>query len=237
MRWRDFEALTFDCYGTLIDWESGMLASLREWARRHRLDAPDHALLERFGELEHVVERENPATRYSEILFRVHGRLAESFGVPADEADARRFAASIRDWPPFPDSPAALQRLKRRFQLIVVSNVDRESFAHSNRRLGVDFDAIVTAEDVGAYKPDRRMFEAAFAAAERLGVARHRILHVAQSLYHDHEPAKALGMKTVWVDRRRGRSGGGATRAPITVVQPDWTVGTLAEFSDVVDRA
>jgi 2-haloalkanoic acid dehalogenase type II len=145
-------------------------------------------------------------------------------------------AGSVGDWPAFPDTPDALRRLQQRFNLVIVSNVDRESFAKSNERLGVTFDAIITAEEVCAYKPDHRMFHRAWEVLMGMGIDRLECIHVAQSLYHDHVPIKALGGVSVWIDRRRGRSGG-ATAPPEMEVHPDLRVESLAELADFVERS
>ena len=230
MNFNKFKALTFDCYGTLIDWESGIVAALEPWADHNGLAASSESLLEAYAQAESAIEEEAPDSLYTDVLRRVMTRIGETFEIPVTPEDADRLADCVVDWPPFPDTLDALKRLKERFKLIVVSNVDLTSFARSNAQLGVGFDAIVSAEEVGAYKPDHRMFLRAFDVIAELGVARNEILHVAQSLYHDHVPAKELNMATVWVDRRHGRSGSGATRVPDVPVQPDCTVASLAEF-------
>ena len=227
-----FDALSFDCYGTLIDWEAGITAALRPWRDRAGAGVGDEELLAAYAEIEHVEEQAGPAV-YPEILARVLRRLGERFGIPVTDEDAAAFGASVGSWPAFPDSPEALARLARRYRLIILSNVDRASFARSNERLGLAFDAIVTAEDVGTYKPDRRNFEALLAAADGLGVSPDRLLHVAQSLYHDHVPAKAFGLRTVWIDRRGGD--GGATPRPAGDVSFDARFPTLAAFADAVE--
>lgn len=227
-----FGALTFDCYGTIIDWEAGILRVLRSWAERHRLPLDDEQLLGLFAQFEPEAERAEPSAPYRDVLRDTHRLIADAVGVIPDDAEAAALAESVGDWPAFADSAGALRRLGARYRLIVVSNVDERSFDRTRSALGVAFDAVVTAEAVGAYKPDRRMFDEAFAAAARLGVARERVLHVAQSLYHDHVPAKALGMRTVWIDRRGGRSGG-ATLDPGVIVQPDLTLGSLGELADL----
>ena len=220
MDYSGFDALTFDCYGTLIDWERGILAALPAG-----LDG-DQALAA-FAELESELEA-GPYVRYREVLARCYDGLAERFGFAAGGRDA--FADSVGDWPAFPDSPAALARLKDRFKLGVITNCDDDLFARSNALLGVEFDYVVTAEQVGAYKPSPRGFEAAF---ERIDVPRERILHVAQSLFHDHVTAKRLGLSTVWIDRRAGR-GGGAT--PPAEAQPDATFPDMASFADAATK-
>jgi 2-haloacid dehalogenase len=228
MNLRDFDALTFDCYGTLIDWERGILDVLRPWADRQSVGVSDEALLEAFADFESHHEVATPRMLYPEILQAVFVDVARRFGVTADTTEARAFGRSVRDWPPFPDSPAALRYLKQHYKLAIISNVDRDSFAHSQTKLGVAFDAIITAQDVGTYKPALRVFEHAFEKLRPLGIERARILHVAQSLFHDHEPAKALGLRTVWVNRRAGRAGHGATRPPQARVQPDLVVDDMA---------
>ncbi len=227
IRRADFRALTFDCYGTLIDWESGLLAVLRPWARDAGLDVADRDLLAAFSRAEPRCQAERPEAPYPEILRDVHAAIARELGVAAEPAATEALARSVGDWPAFDDTPDALRALQRDHRLVVVSNVDRASFERSHARLGVRLDAVVTAEEVGAYKPDPRMFERAFEVVAALGVARSEILHVAESLFHDHVPAGALGLATVWVRRRRG----GASRAPEVDVEPDLVVESLAELA------
>jgi 2-haloalkanoic acid dehalogenase type II len=227
----DFDALTFDCYGTLIDWERGILDALRPWASRHALSISDEDLLVAFAELESKHETATPELLYPRILHAVFDDIAARYGPEPDLEEARVFAASIRHWPAFPDSPAALRYLRQHYRLAVISNVDQASFVHSQARLGVEFDAIITAQDVGAYKPSLQMFERAFEVLGALGVPRERILHVAQSLYHDHEPARKLGLHTVWINRRAAKPGWGATRAPGSNVTPDLILNDLGALA------
>lgn len=232
MRLTDFDALSFDCYGTLIDWETGIAAVLQNWARSHGLNRTDEHLLTSYSRHEAAAEREQPRLPYPQILARAMRGLGEQFGIEVTDTEAQALATSVPDWPAFPDSPAALQQLKSRFRLIILSNVDRASFAASNARLGVEFDSILTAQDIGSYKPDPANFDALLAESQRLGVGEGRLLHVAQSLFHDHIPAKQAGLPTVWIDRRRDRPGWGATPPPGAAVQPDWTFASLAEFAE-----
>ena len=225
--WRRFKALTFDCYGTLIDWESGILTVLRPWAAKHALRLDDEALLAAFAAEESPIQAAQPGLLYPEILRATHRAIAKRFGIASSASDEDSVAASVRVWPAFPDSPAALAYLKRHYRLVIVSNVDRESFACSNKKLGVEFDSIVTAQDVGSYKPNPAHFHEAFRRLAAMGIARREILHVAQSLFHDHVPAKSLGMTTVWIDRRAGKAGWGATKPPSGSVTPD------AEYSSM----
>ncbi len=227
-----FTTLTFDCYGTLIDWETGILAELRPWASRNGLAVPDETLLEHFGAREAEVEAQQPSWPYPEILAEVHRRLARQYGVPADAAAAVAFGRSVGRWPAFSDSPDALRYLKQHFRLVILSNVDRASFALSNERLGVAFDAVFTAQDIGSYKPDPANFAYLLAHLADAGVRADQVLHVAQSLFHDIAPAKALALATVWVNRRHARSGPGATPRPEQAPVPDAEVGSLAEFTD-----
>ena len=231
MNLADFEALSFDCYGTLIDWEAGISAVLVPWAREHGLDLDEEALLTAYSGHEARAEAEHPQARYPEVLARSFTALAEELDTPLSEQQAQRLARSVPDWPAFPDSPAALCSLGAQFQLIILSNVDRASFAGSKARLGATFDAIVTAEDVGSYKPSPRNFQALTERAAALGVGQGRLLHVAQSLFHDHVPAKQAGLPTVWIDRRHDRPGWGATPAPGETPTPDWTFPSMAAFA------
>jgi 2-haloacid dehalogenase len=223
-----FRALTFDCYGTIIDWESGILASLRPVLDRRGIQASDDELLEAFGTAEADVEA-GPYKRYRDVLGEVLVRIARARGFEPADDEVAAFGDSVGAWPPFADSVDALRALATRFRLGVITNCDDDLFAATNRRLGVSFDPIVTAQQVGSYKPSHRNFEVAF---ERLGLPREQILHVAQSLFHDHVPAKELGLSTVWVDRRHDREGSGATKpadATPDLVVPD--LRTLAELA------
>ncbi len=232
-----FKVLTFDCYGTLIDWERGICDALRPWLNRNGPPIDDEALLAAFARIEKVVEGETPELPYPQVLRATYARLAESLSMPSDAASAYALADSIGDWPAFADSPDALQRLKRRYKLVILSNVDRSSFARSNQRLGVEFDAIITAEDVGSYKPAMGHFTRAAELFKKWGVNPEEWLHVAQSLFHDHAPAKSIGLATAWIDRRRGRAGTGATPAIRLATPPDWSTATLGEFADLVDAS
>jgi 2-haloacid dehalogenase len=223
-----FDALTFDCYGTLIDWETGLLAAMRPVLEAHGVDEPDdEALLERYARHEAEIEA-GPYLAYRDVLARgLAGMLAEH-GATATDEELAAFGGSVEDWPAFPDSAAALASLHERFRLAVITNCDDDLFAASNRRLGVTFDEVVTAQQIGSYKPDPRNFHA---AVDRLALPRERILHVAQSLFHDHVPAKALGFTTVWVNRRHDRHGPGAT--PPAEARPDLTVPDMATLASL----
>ena len=229
MQLSDFEALSFDCYGTLIDWETGIATALEPLAKRAGVSAQQ--LLGAFGPVEHEVEEENPQLIYSELLVKVHERLTERFGVAPDAEEGAAFGASVGDWPEFPDSAEALVYLKRHFKLVILSNVDRKSFADSNRRLGVDFDQILTAEEIGSYKPDLRNFEYLLARVGEAGVAKGKLLHVAQSLFHDHVPANRMGIASAWIDRRHDKPGGGATVLPDPMPHYDFRFTSLVALA------
>jgi len=228
MKLADFKILTFDCYGTLIDWESGIHTALQPLLRQGRLDLPRDLVLETFARHESAQEAETPGMIYSDLLAVVHRRLAREWSVPAEEVAHRRFGASVPDWPAFPDSAAALQYLKRHYKLVILSNVDRASFAGSNRRLAVEFDAIYTAQDVGSYKPDPANFQYMLDHLAKLGHDKGDILHTAQSLFHDHGPAKRFGLASAWIDRRHHQSGWGATMPPPEGASYDFRFTSMA---------
>jgi 2-haloacid dehalogenase len=219
-----FDALTFDTYGTLIDWEAGIATALRD-ALPALAETSDDALCERFAAYESGFE--TPYQRYREVLADSLRALADEAALDVSDDAVARFAESVRAWPAFSDSAAALRALKRRYRLAVITNCDTDLFLASQERLGVEFDWIITAEIAQSYKPDHHNFEVAFAT---ISVPRERILHVAQSLYHDHVPAKALGMTTVWIDRRHDRAGFGAT--PAADATPDARYTSMAAFAD-----
>ena len=220
-----FDALTFDCYGTLIDWETGLLAGLRAATDAHAITATDDELLEAFARHEAAIEADR-YRRYREVLAEALRRILAERGLAPTPEEVAGFGGSVVDWPTFPDSAAALEALQTRFGLGVITNCDDDLFAASNARLGVAFDWVVTAQQAKRYKPNPRGFELAF---ERIGLPTSRILHVAQSLFHDHVPAKRLGLATVWVNRRGDRPGSGAT--PPAEATPDLEVPDMATLA------
>jgi len=232
-----FKAMSFDCYGTLIDWEAGILAVLSPWAREQRLHRPDRELLLAYGDNEAAVEQELPAVLYPEVLAEAFRRTGADLDRPVSHEWAQRLGDSVPDWPAFPDSAEALARLARHYRLIIVSNVHRDGFAGSNRHLRGDFAAVITAEDVGAYKPAENHFRALDSTLPTLGVERSELLHVAQSLFHDHVPAKREGLPSVWINRRHGRPGWGATPEPSGEWSYDLELPSMAALADAVDLA
>ena len=222
-----FKVLTFDCYGTLIDWESGILEALEKLRNRSRRTLSDEQLLEQYALVESNVQA-GVYKRYREVLRDVATEMASFLGVDVDPQENDMLADSIEHWMPFPDTVDALRRLKTRFQLAIVSNIDDDLFAHSARHLEVPFDFVITAEQVQSYKPSHNNF---LRAIEGMGVPRDEILHVAQSLYHDIKPANELGLANVWVNRRGDKRGFGATQpaeATPSLEVPD--LATLAQM-------
>lgn len=232
-----YQALSFDCYGTLIDWEAGIAAVLSPWAREQGLDLTAEELLLAYGGHEAAVERATPAALYPDVLAAAFRRTGDGLGRPVSDEWARRLGNSVPDWPAFPDSAGALARLARHYQLIILSNVHRAGFAASNAKLRGDFAAVITAEDVGSYKPAERHFRALDARLRQLGVQRGKLLHVAQSLFHDHVPARREGLPSVWINRRRDRPGWGATPEPAGEWSYDLEFGSMGDFADTVDLA
>ena len=232
-----FKALSFDCYGTLIDWEAGIAAVLAPWAREQGLELSDEQLLLAYGAAESAVESELPSAPYPEVLATAFRRTGERLAVAVDDAWAERLGGSVGDWPAFPDSADALARLAQHYRLIIVSNVHRAGFATSNARLHGDFTAIITAEDVGAYKPAANHFRALEAKVDELGLERDELLHVAQSLFHDHVPARREGLRSAWINRRHDQPGWGATPEPSGDWSFDLEFHSMRTFADAADRA
>ena len=231
MRLTDFKALTFDCYGTLIDWESGIIVALAPIASRARRALSRDDILEAHARHEAAQQTQTPAKLYRDLLAVVCRRLAEEWAVPVSWSECAAYGRSIEDWPAFADSAAALGYLKRHYRLAILSNVDNESFAASSEKLSVAFDAIYTAEDCGAYKPSERNFEYMLARLATLGIEKHEILHVAESLFHDHAPAIRLGLASCWIYRRHGQEGFGATVDPGETPRTDFRFNSLADLA------
>ena len=232
-----YKALSFDCYGTLIDWEAGIAAVLVPWADEVGLDLDADRLLAAYAGNKAAVERDHPSAPYPEVLATAFRRTGETLGRPVGDAWARRLGDSVPDWPAFPDSAAALASLATHYALLIVSNVHRAGFAGSNRHLRGRFAAVITAEDVGAYKPAGDHFRALFDTLDDLGIARGELLHVAQSLFHDHVPARKAGLASVWINRRHDRPGWGATPEPSEAWSYNLELSSLAELAAAADAA
>ncbi len=232
MQLGEFKVLTFDCYGTLIDWESGLFEALKPLTARLHSELTRDQVLEALARHEAFQETYTPTKRYPELLATVYKRLAEEWEVPAPWEECLAFGASIKDWPAFPDSAEALEYLKRFYKLVILSNVDNQSFARSNEKLQVEFDAIFTAEDIGSYKPSRKNFDYMLEKLRERGIAKGEILHTAQSLFHDHAPANALGLKSCWIHRRFDKEGFGATVDPGSMPKLDFQFNSMAELAE-----
>jgi 2-haloalkanoic acid dehalogenase type II len=231
MRLTDFKVLTFDCYGTLIDWEQGMVEALKPLAEKAAGPLARNAILEAHARHESLQQAQTPAKTYRDLLAIVYKRLAEEWRVPVKWEDCVAYGRSVRDWPAFPDTAGALQYLKKHYKLVILSNVDNESFSFSNRKLGVEFDAIYTAEDIGSYKPSLRNFEYMLANLARLGFGKQDVLHTAESMFHDHKPANQMGLKSCWIYRRHQDEGFGATMHPGEMPAYDFQFKSMAEFA------
>lgn len=230
---RAFKVLSFDCYGTLIDWETGMLAALGPLAPP---TFPRDQVLQAHAIHESSQQAQTPTKSYREVLATVYKRLAEQWGVPATHEACIAYGRSIADWPAFPDSVEALRYLSRFYKLVILSNVDNVSFEASNARLGVTFDAVVTAEEAGSYKPDPRNFDYMLARlAPGLGgppIDLGDILHTAESLFHDHVPGNAAGLASCWIDRHHAQPGSGAAMDPGTMPRVDYRFTSMAALAE-----
>jgi 2-haloacid dehalogenase len=222
-----FEVLTFDCYGTLIDWEAGILSALRPILSAHGKQIDDATLLKLYGDFEQRSEQ-GKFHPYREVLESVVRQFGDELRFTPTVEEARSLPDSLATWQPWPDTVAALRQLKTRFRLAILSNVDDDLFALTRPKLEVDFDEVITAQQAQAYKPSLKLFELALS---RVHAPAHRVLHVGQSIYHDVIPAQALGLATVWVNRPSARSGVGAVKA--AEARPDLTVTSLAELAEL----
>lgn len=223
---RRFRVLTFDCYGTLIDWESGILGALGPLLAAHGKSLADEKLLELYGELEAEAEA-GEYQSYRKVLEGVARGVGRRLGFEPSNQEARSLPESLKNWQPFPDTVAALKKLKSHYKLAIVSNTDDDLFADTARLLEVPFDWVVTAQQAGSYKPSHRNFKLAL---ERIALPPDQVLHCAQSIYHDVIPARGLGLAAVWVNRR-GAKGGGATKA--AQGQPDLEVPDLKTLAEM----
>ncbi len=232
MKLHDFKVLTFDCYGTLIDWESGMIKALALLTDKLGGRLTRDQILEAHARHESSQQKQTPHKRYSELLAIVHKRLAEEWGIAVKWEECVRYGQSVREWNLFPDTIEALGYLKRHYKLVILSNVDNESFSVSNKKLGVDFDAIYTAEDIGSYKPSDNNFEYMLAMLKSRGYGKADILHTAESMFHDHAPANRHGLKSCWIYRRHDKQGFGATMNPGETPHYDFMFHSMGEMAE-----
>ena len=226
-----FEVLTFDCYGTLIDWETGIVSALRPIIAAHRIKASDEELLEAYAVAESHAES-GVFKPYKEVLKEVVRELGRKFGFQPSEQEQRSLPESVKTWQPFPDTVAALKRLHSHYKLSLISNIDDDLFAETAKLLQVPFDFVTTALEVGSYKPSPNNFQRALAKMKK---SKDCVLHVAESLHHDVEPTRALGVHSVWVNRRHGKAGVGASGT--SAAKPDLEVPDLKALADRVEKA
>ena len=230
MRLGDFKALTFDCYGTLIDWETGILKALEPLVRRVNLKPSRDSILEAHARHESSQQSWTPAMSYQEILSVTYKRLAEEWGLSATWNECQTYGDSVKDWVAFPDTMDCLTYLKQHYKLVILSNVDNASFSHSSSKLHVTFDAVFTAQDIGSYKPSLRNFTYMTDRLAHIGLAKTDILHTAESLFHDHAPANQHGLASCLIHRRHGQTGFGATMDPGMTPKFDFRYASLAEM-------
>ena len=231
MKISDFKVLAFDVYGTLIDWESGMVNALKPLTDQVSQHLSRDDILEAHAYYESTTQRWTPSKIYSDLLPVVYRRLAEEWGVAVSWEQCQAYGLSVRQWPAFEDSMAALQYLKQHFKLAVLTNTDNQSFQGSNARLGVHFDGVYTAEDIGSYKPADRNFDYMLEALARLGYGKSDILHTAESMFHDHAPANKHGLANCWIYRRHDKEGFGATMNPGEMPHYDFVFNSMAELA------
>jgi 2-haloalkanoic acid dehalogenase type II len=237
MRLNEFQALSFDCYGTLIDWETGMSDALEGLVARVARPLTRDQVLQAHARHESEQQRQTPTKLYRDVLPIVYKRLAEEWGVQVSISQCEEYGLSVHDWPAFPDSPGALQYLKKYYKLIILSNVDNRTFSYSNEKLAVDFDAIYSAEDIGSYKPDDRNFEYMLAHLGDLGVEKKGLLHTAESMFHDHRPANRHGLASCWIYRRHAQEGFGATMHPGDMPKYNFQFNTMADLAKAHQEA
>lgn len=231
MKLTDFKVLTFDCYGTLIDWETGMVEALKPLTSRLGSELTRDRILETHAYYESTQQLLTPDMPYSRLLATVYRRIAEELGVSVTWDECVAYGQSVGNWPAFEDTPAALQYLKQHYKLCILSNVDNASFALSNKRLGVEFDHIFTAEDIGSYKPADKNFEFMISQLARLGYDRSDILHTAESMFHDHKPANRHGLASAWIHRRHDKEGFGATMHPGDIPSYNFRFTSMGEMA------
>ena len=237
MKLTDFKMLTFDTYGTLIDWESGIYTALAPLLDKLPIRLERDEVLELFAECEMRQQAAEPRQLYRDLLADVARAMAAKWQLKLSDDEAREFGRSVKHWPAFADSAESLDYLRQHYLMATVTNCDRISYMGSNARLEIEWDGIYTAQDIGCYKPELRNFEYSFERARRdLGILPHQILHVAQSLTHDMVPATQMGMTKVWINRRHNVEGLGATAPP----QGDYTIefeyNSMADFADAHRR-
>lgn len=231
MKLTDFKVLSFDCYGTLIDWETGIYAGYEPLVSKSGKSFTRDQVLEMHGRYEADQEAKTPKFLYPEILAAVFPQVAHELGVKTTDAESVKFGKSVPNWPAFPDTAEALQYLKKYYKLVILSNIDRESFKGSNARLKVEFDHIFTAQDIGSYKPNQKNFDYLIEKLAAVGIQKHEILHTAESLFHDHLPANKAGLASAWIYRRHAQKGYGVTHPPASMPHYDFEFTSMADMA------
>ena len=237
MKLTDFKALTFDCYGTLIDWETGMIEALRPLTSRASFDLSRDQILHAHARHESHQQLQTPSMLYRHLLPIVYRRLAEEWGISVSRQECLIYGGTVKNWPAFPDSVSALQYLQNHYKLVILSNVDNESFAASNAKLMVDFDAVYTAQDIGTYKPSDRNFDYMLTKLQTIGIAKQQVLHTAESMFHDHGPANRHGLASCWIYRRHEQPGFGATMNPGQTPHYDFRFNSMADLVTAHQKA
>ncbi len=230
MKLSNFKALTFDVYGTLIDWESGMINGLKPLTDKVTNHLTRDQILNAHAFYESTTQSYTPNKRYQDLLPTVYRRLAEEWNVEVSWEECLAYGQSVKQWPVFADAPGALQYLKKHFKLVVLTNVDNDSFVYSNDKLKVHFDGVFTAEDIGSYKPDDRNFDYMIENLARQNIAKHEILHTAESMFHDHEPANKYGLSNCHIYRRFEQKGFGATMTPQELPSVNFRFNSMADL-------
>ena len=228
INYKNFEILSFDCYGTLIDWENGIIPVLHNLISNHKINITEQKLLEMFAKFESEAEA-GEYRKYREIIKQVVKKFGEELGFQPTELELNCLANSIKNWQPFPDTITALQTLKQKYRLAIISNIDNDLFADTVKHLEVEFDFVITAEQTQSYKPAKNNFEFAI---NKMKIAPEKLLHIAQSIYHDIVPAKGIGLSTIWVNRRQEKKGFGATLPASS--KPDLEVPDLKTLVDLM---
>lgn len=232
MKLKDFKALSFDCYGTLIDWEMGIIESLSPLTGRVEKELSRGEILEAHAQAESFQQLTTPTRLYRDLLAVVYKRLAEEWAISVSWDECEDYGRSVGNWKPFPDTVESLRYLKQHFSLVILSNIDNRMFSITKERLGVEFDAIYTAEDIGSYKPSDANFEYMIRGLAALGIEKDTLLHTAESLFHDHVPANRHDIRSCWIQRRNEKEGFGATMKPGEMPSYNFRFESLGEFVD-----
>lgn len=230
MRLDDFSTLTFDVVGTLIDFEAGILSSLRPTLSKYGISKPDEEILGTFGAVEDRHQKQTPEKTFTDMLPAIYRDMANTWKVEYREEDAQNFRDSIRSWPPFPDTVEALAELGNTYRLVAVTNADSWALEHMSLAMGYPFDESITCDEVGVNKPSPRVFEYVLEKLAPSGVEKKNVLHTAQSQYHDIIPADSLGFATMWIERRHGKDGSGATPRSARTATPTFHAASMADF-------